>query len=62
MPTVRESVCCCEIDQMNQKHKICNGDVVVCITDHEGFEPVDRMVLGVAREKRQDHTTELCCQ
>ena len=62
MPTVRECVCCCEIDEMNQKkHDTCNGDAVVCITDHEGFEPVclNMWVLQTAYFAYRQHYGEL---
>ena len=42
MPTVKECVCCCEIDQIvERKQESFNGcDPPPCITQHEGFESV----------------------
>ena len=41
MPTARECVCCCEIDQVNEKkQETWSGSEVACIVDHEGFESV----------------------
>ena len=39
MPTSRECVCCCEIDQvMLKKEESANWNT--CITEHEGFDSV----------------------
>ena len=41
MPTARECVCCCEIDQVNEKkQETWSGSKVACIVDHEGFKSV----------------------
>ena len=41
MPTARECVCCCEIDQVNEKkQETWSGSEVACIVDHESFESV----------------------
>lgn len=49
MPTVRECVCCMEIDKVQDVIKETNP-AVPCITMHPGFQPVclDRHVLEVA--------------
>ena len=41
MPTARECICCCEIDQIiTKKQESGNGSEVLCIINHEGFAPV----------------------
>ena len=41
MPTARECVCCCEIDQIcEKKQESWSGSEMTCIINHEGFESV----------------------
>ena len=41
MPTAKECVCCCEIDQVNEKkQESLSSSEVMCIIDHEGFDSV----------------------
>ena len=39
MPTSRECVCCCEIDQVMLKKEE-SANRITCITEHEGFDSV----------------------
>ena len=39
MPTVRESICCCEIERVELKMNESENSVC-CITEHEGFSSV----------------------
>ena len=51
MPTVRESVCCREITEIESKLEELDGDPsITCITDHPGFNGVclDQWVLQTA--------------
>ena len=50
MPTARESVCCQEIPEVEEKLRELDVQNTDCITDHEGFGSVclDRWVLQTA--------------
>ena len=39
MPTSRESICCCEVDEVIAKKEEINNEIS-CIIDHKGFESV----------------------
>ena len=61
MPTARESLCCKEIPQIEEKLQELDIGDVTCITEHEGFHPVclDQWVLQTAAyQTRQQYGNE----
>ena len=56
MPTIRECICCCEVERVMMKKEE-SGDVVNCITDHDGFHSVclDVWVLQTAYFSYRQH-------
>ena len=62
MPTATECLCCCEIDEVNQRKKESfDGSEPKCITEHESFESVclDIWVLQTAYFAYRHHYGDL---
>ena len=58
MPTAKESICCREMTQIENKLQESDVSNVSCITEHEGFQSVclDQWVLQTAASQtRQEH-------